>query len=84
MTVAAYCEPGKEPILFEGRMDGTITEEVKNPKADVMPYDYIFIPKGEFRAISEMSDDEKNYISQRAQAFTKLAEFLKKKDEDSN
>lgn len=83
MTVAAYCEPEKEPVLFEGKLHGTIAEEVRNPKADMMPYDMIFIPDGDSRTISQMKQEEKNYISQRAQAFTKLGKFLKSRSVDA-
>ena len=46
-TVAAFCEPKKDPILFEGIMNGKITEEIHNEEKDSMPYDKIFIPDGE-------------------------------------
>lgn len=75
-TVAAFCEPGGEPILFEGIMSGTITEEVHNPDGDFMPYDKIFIPDGETETISEMTMEKKNSFSQRAQAFRKFGEYI--------
>ena len=75
-TVAAFCEPGKEPVLFEGIMHGTITEEIHNPNSDTMPYDKIFIPEGEDQTISDMTMDKKNSFSQRAQAFKKFGEYI--------
>lgn len=78
-TAAAYCEPGKEPMLFDGIMKGEITEKVFNPGRDAMPYDRIFIPEGHDRTISDMTLEEKNRLSQRAMAFRKLGEFLSKK-----
>jgi len=75
-TVAAFCEPGKEPVLFEGIMRGTITEEIHNQDSDVMPYDRIFVPEGETETISDMTMDKKNSFSQRAQAFRKFGEYI--------
>lgn len=76
-TVAAFCEPGKNPVIFDGIMKGTIAHEIHNPEKDVMPYDRIFIPEGEKRTISDMSIKEKNAFSQRANAFRKFGEFIK-------
>lgn len=79
-TVAGYCEPGKEPVLFEGEMHGQITKEVHNINKDAMPYDRIFIPEGKTKTISDMSLSEKTAFSQRAKAFRKFGEFIKKND----
>ncbi|MBD3355375.1 non-canonical purine NTP pyrophosphatase [Candidatus Woesearchaeota archaeon] len=43
-TIAAFCMPGKEPIVFEGKMKGAITEYIHDKDKDEMPYDKIFIP----------------------------------------
>ncbi|MDP3900237.1 MAG: RdgB/HAM1 family non-canonical purine NTP pyrophosphatase [bacterium] len=77
-TVAAYCEPGEGPVLFEGVMKGQITEEVYNEDKDEMPYDKIFIPDGKEVTISEMTLQEKNSFSQRAAAFRQFGEYLQK------
>ena len=76
-TVAAFCEPEKEPVLFEGIMKGEITKEVFNKDKDEMPYDKIFIPEGKDKTISDMSLEEKNSFSQRSKAFKKFGEFVK-------
>lgn len=75
-TMVAFCRPNEKAQLFEGRMDGTITEEVHNSEKDAMPYDRIFIPKGETRTISDMTLEKKNSFSQRAQAFRALGDYL--------
>lgn len=75
-TVAAYCESGEEPILFDGVMKGRITEKVFNEDRDAMPYDRIFVPDGYDVTISDMELETKNSFSQRAQAFKKLARYL--------
>tara|TARA_Y100000310_G_scaffold345746_1_gene469159 strand:+ start:6189 stop:6758 length:570 start_codon:yes stop_codon:yes gene_type:complete len=79
LTVVGYCEPNKEPELFEGKMPGIITDKVFNLDKDAMPYDRIFIPNGYKDTISHMPMDLKNSFSQRAQAFRKLGKFLTKK-----
>jgi XTP/dITP diphosphohydrolase len=78
-TVAAFCDPGKEPVLFEGIIRGVITDKIHNPDSDVMPYDRIFIPEGEGKTISDMTMEKKNSFSQRAQAFRKFGQYIKQK-----
>ena len=75
-TVAAYCEPGKEPVLFEGIMKGKIINKVINKDKDIMPYDKIFIPEGHDKTISEMELTFKNTFSQRGKAFRKFGEWF--------
>ncbi len=78
-TVAAYCEPGSEPVLFEGIMKGRITDEVFNEDKDAMPYDRIFVPDGYDCTVSDMEMETKNSFSQRSLAFKKFARFLLEK-----
>ncbi|MEX1111854.1 MAG: RdgB/HAM1 family non-canonical purine NTP pyrophosphatase [Candidatus Andersenbacteria bacterium] len=78
--IVGFCMPGSEPQLFEGYMRGTITEEVHNPDADMMPYDKIFIPEGYTKTISDMTAEEKNQLSHRGEAFRKFGEYIKKLD----
>lgn len=75
-TVAGYCEPGKEAVLFEGIMKGKITEKVFNLKKDLMPYERIFVPEGYRKTLSDLSRDEKNRISHRSKAFRKFGEWF--------
>jgi XTP/dITP diphosphohydrolase len=78
-TVAAYCEPGQEPVLFEGISKGKISEKVVNKDKDVMPYERIFIPENSNKTLSDMSRTEKNKISHRSKAFRKFGEWYEKK-----
>lgn len=78
-TVAGFCEPGQQPVLFDGVMRGVITDKEYNKEKDVMPYDRIFVPEGKDVVISSMTIKEKNEFSQRAQAFRKFGEYMRSK-----
>lgn len=78
LTVAAICEPGKEPITFEATKEGTITEEVFGEEEDEMPYDRIFVPDGYEKAWI-LIPEVKHKTSHRVRAFTKVAEFISNK-----
>jgi XTP/dITP diphosphohydrolase len=52
----AYCEPNKEPIVFESKSYGYIADSVREGRG--YPYDKIFIPEGDTRTFSEMTEDE--------------------------
>ncbi len=73
IALVAYCEPGKEPILFEGVVDGTIVM----PRGSRFAWDPIFMPKGYDKTYAEMTVEEKNMISHRKKAMEKFAEYLK-------
>ncbi len=75
-TVAAYCEPGKEAILFTGVINGTISEEVRMKDKDVLPYEKLFIPEGYDKVWAEIPEI-KQKISHRVKAFEKLCKFLR-------
>lgn len=79
-TVAAYCEPGKEAIIFVGVVNGRISEEVRCKEKDVMPYEKIFIPEGYDKVWAEIPEIKKK-ISHRVQAFEKLAQYLLSKNQ---
>ena len=64
--------------FFEGTIEGTIISERKGLKG--FGYDPIFIPNGYDVTFAEMSLEDKNKISHRAQAIAKLVQFLKQID----
>jgi len=70
-SVVAFCKPGEEPVLFEGKIDGRISEEVIGKDEDCMDYDRLFIPLGETLPFS-LKMDNKRQISHRKIAFQKL------------
>ncbi len=75
-TVAAFCRPGEKPQLFTGSMRGNITEKVFDQDKDAMPYDRIFIPERKDKTISAMSQEEKNSLSQRGEAFRQVGKHV--------
>ena len=74
--VTAICLTLKDShhIVFLGRINGTVSIEPKG--ANGFGYDPIFIPENYTRTFAEMSLEEKNDISHRKIAITKLKSFL--------
>jgi inosine triphosphate pyrophosphatase len=73
MAVVAYCEPGKEPVVFEGIVEGKIV----SPRGERFVWDPIFQPKGYSQTYAEMPQEEKNKISHRKKAMEKFVKYLK-------
>ena len=61
-------------IIFLGKINGTVSLEPKG--ANGFGYDPIFIPENNIKTFAEMKLDEKNIISHRKIAITKLKSFL--------
>ena len=70
----ALCSPDGELTLAEGYMHGEITSYARGERG--FGYDPLFIPVGETRTVAEMTDEEKNAISHRANALKLLLEKL--------
>ena len=66
-----------EEYFFEGTAEGAITTERNG--AEGFGYDPIFLPDGYTQTFAEMSQEEKNGISHRAKAISRLVEFLENK-----
>jgi XTP/dITP diphosphohydrolase len=64
----------KKEYLFEGVVNGNITDERRGDKG--FGYDPVFIPEGKMLTFAEMELEDKNKISHRARAFEKLRSFL--------
>lgn len=75
-TVIALIIDG-ETTCFEGIINGQITKIKKGNNG--FGYDSIFMPDGYEKTFAEMDLTEKNKISHRGIAFTKLVDFLSKK-----
>ena len=61
-------------IVFNGIIDGKISQQAKGKFG--FGYDPIFIPKNYNKTLAELSTKEKNEISHRSIAVTKLINFL--------
>jgi len=72
----SYCEPGEEPVVFEGLTKGII--DTKKSGTYGWSWDYVFIPEGENKTLACFPDEERwDFWSQ--DAYRKLAKYLKKK-----
>lgn len=74
-TVICLILDGKE-YLFEGKVEGEIIAELKGDAG--FGYDPVFRPNGRMETFAEMTKGDKNAISHRGRAISKLIDFLKK------
>lgn len=73
----AYCEPGKEPVVFESITKGKI--DTKKSGTYGWSWDFIFIPDGEDKTLACFPDEERwDFWSQ--DAYRELANYLENKD----
>lgn len=76
-TVIALIEgDNAEPLLFEGIVNGSITEAKSG--AEGFGYDPVFMPEGYDKTFAELGSEVKNKISHRARAVSKLVNYLSK------
>jgi len=76
-SAVAFCGPQEktEPLCFEGRVDGKIIFEEKGSRG--FGFDPIFEPlDGNGATFAEMSAEEKNLYSHRAQALKRFADWF--------
>jgi XTP/dITP diphosphohydrolase len=72
---AAVALPSGEERVVEGRVDGLL---IRTPRGTGgFGYDPAFVPLGHQRTTAEMSNEEKNAISHRGEAFRALAPVLR-------
>ncbi|HIG95503.1 TPA: RdgB/HAM1 family non-canonical purine NTP pyrophosphatase [Candidatus Woesearchaeota archaeon] len=80
VCMIVYTEPGKEPLLFRGIVEGTIIKqargESRHPLGKNFGYDPIFVPKGHTKTFAEMSKEEKNGLSHRMKALLQFKQYL--------
>ena len=65
----------EEPLEFVGICEGKIATQISGD--DGFGYDPIFIVKEKQKTFAEMTEKEKNAVSHRGKALTKLANYLK-------
>ena len=73
-TVIAFINKDAKEFLFEGKVEGKITNEIKGSKG--FGYDPIFQPLGYDITFAEMDMNTKNGVSHRARAVSKLIGYL--------
>jgi XTP/dITP diphosphohydrolase len=73
-SAVAYCEPSKEPMVFDGRVKGTILPAPRG--AGGFGFDPIFLPDGESASMAEMTLEAKCRISHRGQAMRRFATWF--------
>lgn len=76
VSVVAMAWPDGREAVFEGRVKGLITMEPKGDMRAKLPYDVLFLPVGYEKTYAQMTDDEKNSISHRGEAFKKLKKYI--------
>ena len=69
---------GGDRHLFEGIVKGSIISQKRGETG--FGYDPIFMPEGYDETFAEMGNGEKNKVSHRARAVSKLCEYLKSTD----
>lgn len=72
----AYCEYGKEPIVFKSITKGKIAKEKSGTYG--WSWDFIFIPDGYDKTMGNYPDEERCLVWN-TDAYYELADFLKKK-----
>jgi XTP/dITP diphosphohydrolase len=79
VSVVAYFSGGADkPVCFRGVVDGLILEEERKGRGEGgFGFDPVFKPDGCDVSFAEMSVDEKNRFSHRAEAFRKFGEWYK-------
>lgn len=74
LTVAAIAMPSGNVQVTHGMLEGLITEAPKGDRG--FGYDPVFLVPELRKTLAELTAEEKNRVSHRAKAFTKLRELL--------
>lgn len=75
-TTVCICSPSLKCKFFTGRISGHIALAKKGKAKLNLPYDSIFVPNSFHNTFAEMSEQQKNRISHRAQALKKAKKYL--------
>jgi inosine triphosphate pyrophosphatase len=76
ICMAAYIEPGREPLIFEGSIDGTAVPLAGTAKHGPYSFNTFFQPDGYSQTMGEMTMAEHAQISHRRKAFLKLKNYF--------
>ncbi len=74
-AVLAFVEADKDPVCFEGTVEGRIALEAAGQSG--FGYDPVFIPEGYDRTVAELGPEIKSQISHRAKALDAFVRFLR-------
>ena len=74
----AYCEPGKEPVVFYGITKGKI--DTKKSGKYGWSWDFVFIPEGETKPLGNFEDEKRWSFWKSSEVYKDLANYLNKKD----
>ena len=74
VCVIAIAVNGEVIETFEGEVKGRIIDEPRGSNG--FGYDPVFVPDGTDKTFAELTQEEKNRISHRANAFRKAVEFV--------
>ena len=75
-AIIAFCDSKKEPILFESKVVGKISENVQGTG---WGFDPIFIPEKQNKTYAQLA--EKNKLSHRYESLKKFANWFRNKQE---
>ena len=75
-SCVAFCAPDHQPVVFVGRVDGSIAREERGTGG--FGFDPIFEVDGS--TFAELSTEQKNALSHRARALSKFASFVRELD----
>lgn len=81
LTVAALALPSDGIRVVRGTLDGVIAEEASGSSG--FGYDPVFLVPELGMTLAQLSADQKNRISHRAKAFTKMREIVKRLGQQS-
>ncbi len=77
-SAAAYADRSGEVRTFVGKVDGTISHEVRGREG--FGFDPIFIPAGKTKTFGELSLEEKSEISHRRRSLEAFANWYRRRD----
>ena len=75
-SVIALVSPAGKELILRGKVTGKILETPRGTIRPHLPYDCLFLPLGSELTFAEMSDEKKNSMSHRGNAFRQLKEYL--------
>ena len=73
VTALGYCDE-RGVQVFDGELRGSIATELRGENG--FGYDPIFVPEGQDQTFAELTSEQKDAISMRALAATKLRDFM--------